>query len=199
MTSYFATGILKPTKPYRLLVETASDALPEASLVQAAFNVLPPLRPAASSVDFTLAAPAKNDLNYLGKWLQVSRADLQYQVWRWDGRPSRQFPFQQIAAIDYSMYADPAPSTPPPSVAKQTLSTELLDWELETFATRLASDATLRPMARSSSQLAPSPLKLTRIGPLSSELPIAEPASRSTIDTARWSPPFQLRNDRARR
>jgi hypothetical protein len=135
MEQLFAPGILQSPKPYTVLVETANAVMPQRKDLYDAFNVVPPLSPTARSVDFSLAAPPSSPA-----WLQISRVDLQTQVWRWDGRPFRQFPFSDVASIAYDKKN--------PAVPKQSFTESLLKWELETFATRSASDSTLRPMTR---------------------------------------------------
>jgi hypothetical protein len=141
--NFFSPGILtNPDKtsklqPYTFLAETANSALPSAKDLIAAFNIAPTMTPQATNVDFTLTAPDKAAASY-ALWRQVRGADLQAQAWRWDGRPSRQFPFKSAVSIDYAKN----------SVPKQDTNPSLLKWELEAFSTRLASDATIRPMAR---------------------------------------------------
>jgi hypothetical protein len=134
---FFAPGIvLDPKKmstlqPYTFLIESANQNLPSVPEIFAAFKIAPPASPAATSVDFSLTPPDPTATKYNTAWQQVRGADLQTQIWRWDGRPSRRFPFADVVPRD---------------VGAQGTTPGLLEWELETFSTRLAFDATIRPM-----------------------------------------------------
>src|ERR1017187_9692348 len=140
--SFFANGIVldpqnKSTlKPYVFLVESANKNLPSIPEIFAAFKIAPPATPAATAADFTLTPPDKKTVNYNTAWQQVRGADLQNQVWRWDGRPSSKFPFADVVQPKTNI------------LPAQPATSGLLKWELETFSTRLASDATTRPMSR---------------------------------------------------
>lgn len=153
MDQMFAYDILKPPVPYTILAETAIADLPQLNDLYKAFSVLPSLAlsrlpndeeagfrdPAINAVDFRLAAPSAAP-----QWLQVSRVDLESQTWRWDGRPSHQLPFKDLAVLGYS---NPDPTAQP----NQSATDALLAWELEAFATRDPRDSTVRPMQRVSS------------------------------------------------
>jgi hypothetical protein len=140
--NFFAVGIVrdskdKPTlKPYVFLAESANKNLPSIPEIFAAFKIAPPATPAATAVDFTLTPPDKKTVNYNTAWQQVRGADLQNQVWRWDGRPSSKFPFADVVQPKSNI------------LPAQPATSGLLKWELETFSARLASDATTRPMSR---------------------------------------------------
>ncbi len=134
LDQHFAKGILDGDRTYTLLVETANQAMPSRSDLYSAFDILPPLQPDTKSVNFNLALPAAPD----STWAQVSRVDLQSQVWRWDGRPSGQFPFSTVAPIPYGGQNPVVPKQPP--------SLDLLNWELDAYAVRRATDLTTRPM-----------------------------------------------------
>jgi hypothetical protein len=108
------------------LVEAANKSLPSVDDLRTAFQIKAPPSLDRTSVDFALV------LDNVANKEQVRGADLRTQIWRWDGRPSRQFPFGDVAKPD-------VPQQP---------SAKLLEWELEAFSTRLASDASVRPMAR---------------------------------------------------
>jgi hypothetical protein len=138
----FANGISSTPTPYDLLVETASSAFPQPTDLRNALSIQPPVA-AADPVTFTLVGQPGQ------AWKQISRVDLQAQLWRWDGRPARSFPFDQVTPIKY-YGGSPAvePSTPLPVPPAQQVTPPLLQWELETFATRTASDSTTRPMVR---------------------------------------------------
>ncbi len=115
----FAPGIqVASLEPYQFVVETASKDFPNADELRDAFQVLAPT--ASTDPRVHLLLTPQNAANVKG-------ADVRTQVWRWDGRPSTQYPFS-------------AKLNPP--------DPDLLAWELETFATRLASDASVRPMTR---------------------------------------------------
>lgn len=134
---FFAPGIVldsqnHPTlQPYTFLVESANQTLPSVPEILSAFKIAPPATPAANTVDFILMPPNKTSANYNSAWQHVRGADLQTQVWRWDGRPSPRFPFGDVVQRD---------------LPRQGTTPRLLEWELETFSTRRASDATIRPM-----------------------------------------------------
>jgi len=115
-------GMRSSLKSYTFVVETASKDLPSSDELRDAFQLAVPTNSSQTSVDFLLTP--KNAPNVRG-------ADLQTQIWRWDGRPSSQYPFWE--------------KTNPPNAS-------LLSWELDTFATRLASDSTIRPMTRSNTK-----------------------------------------------
>ena len=136
----FAPGISSAPSPYELLVETASSAFPQQDELQKFFSVQPPSK-AADPVTFTL------DLQPDPAWNQISRVDLQAQLWRWDGRPARRFPFDKVVAPDV-----------PQPVA------DLLLWELETFTTRTASDSTTRPMVRRTNEFVANEDRGTELG-----------------------------------
>ena len=139
----FATGISSAPGAYTLLVETANRAFPQQDKLQNALSIQPPVAP-TDPITFTLVGQSDQDA-----WKQICRVDLQAQLWRWDGRPARSFPFDQITPIKYYggiPAIDPKTSVPVPPV--QQITASLLQWELETFATRTASDSTTRPMVR---------------------------------------------------
>jgi hypothetical protein len=121
----FATGL--PSAPgYTFLAEAALQDIPSADDLRAALHIKPPSVVSSTTVDFELRLDAVKNHE------QVRAVDLQTQLWRWDGRPSPLFPFNNGSS---------------PGVLNQP-SFGQLEWELETFSTRLASDATVRPMAR---------------------------------------------------
>jgi hypothetical protein len=134
LDKHFAMGILDGDRTYTLLVETANQAMPSRSDLYNAFEIRPPLEADTTTVNFNLALPTTPDAS----WAQLSRVDLQSQVWRWDGRPSAQFPFSTVVPIPYGQSN--------PVVPKQTVSTDLLNWELDAFAVRRATDLSTRPM-----------------------------------------------------
>jgi hypothetical protein len=112
---------------YTFVVETANRYLfgmaqitpTDSEILRKAIAISPPDGVSRKSVDFTLA---------LNRQSFVGSADIQTQVWRWDGRPSAPYPYNDTVM-------------PPTKL--------LLEWELEVFSSRIASDATFRPMTRS--------------------------------------------------
>lgn len=148
-TAQFAKGISSTPSPYFFLVETALAAFPQPGELQNALSIRPPLA-ATDPVTFTLSAPSPSD-SLSTPWKQVSRVDLQTQIWRWDGRPARGFPFSEVVGIQY--YGGSKAPVPPPQVVpippSQPATATLLQWELENFATRTATDSTTYPMTRS--------------------------------------------------
>lgn len=139
----FATGISSAPSAYTLLIETASSAFPQQGELQNALSIQPPVA-AADPITFTLVGQSGQ-----AAWRQISRVDLQAQLWRWDGRPSRSFPFDQITPIRY-FGGSPAvdPKAPLPVPPAQQITASLLQWELESFASRTSSDSSTRPMVR---------------------------------------------------
>ncbi len=136
-------GISSAPSAYTLLIETANCAFPQQADLQNALSIQPPVT-SADPVTFTLAGQSGQ-----AAWRQISRVDLQAQIWRWDGRPARSFPFDQITPVNGGA-ATVDPNKPLPVPPPQQVTTPLLQWELDTFATRPASDSVTRPMARRS-------------------------------------------------
>jgi hypothetical protein len=118
-SALFAAGIPQGSS-YDFLVEAANLAMPTPDALRAAFSVSSPTDPSYNSVDFALSLtpPA-----VVGN--QIRSVTLQTQVWRWDGRPLSLFKFGKDLA------------SPDPNI---------LEWEVGAFATRLATDTTVRPM-----------------------------------------------------
>jgi hypothetical protein len=112
---------------YTFVVETANQYLfgtaqttpTDSEILRNAIAISPPDGVSRKSVDFTLTL---NSQSFVGS------ANIQTQVWRWDGRPSAPYPYNDTVM-------------PPTRL--------LLEWELEVFSSRIASDATFRPMTRS--------------------------------------------------
>jgi hypothetical protein len=111
---------------YTLVLETASKDFPDSDTIRKGLTIAAPDGISTTTVDFVLQS---NSLTNIGS------AEIHTQVWRWDGRPSMQYPFSE--------------KTMPPSK-------KVLEWELEAFSSRIASDATTRPMTRSNSAHLPS-------------------------------------------
>ena len=146
VTGQFAPNISTAPETYSIMVETASAAFPQPVDIQNALSIQPPLA-AADPVTFALMAPTSPVV--LAAWKQISRVDLQTQIWRWDGRPSSGFPFSEVVGIHYGNPIPPATlKQPPPVPPPQPATLPLLQWELENFATRTAADVTTRPMSR---------------------------------------------------
>ena len=155
----FAAGISSAPSAYTLLIETASSAFPQQDDLQKALSIQPPVA-SADPVSFTLVSQSGQ-----AAWKQISRVDLQAQLWRWDGRPARSFPFDQITPVKYyGGVATVDPKTPLPVPPPQRVTTPLLQWELETFATRTASDSITRPMVRRSNNFIANEDRGTELG-----------------------------------
>ncbi len=118
-SSLFATGISQGAS-YDFLVEAANLAMPTSDALRAAFIVSSPTDPTYNSVDFALPLTPSSVIGD-----QIRSATIRTQVWRWDGRPLSLFKFGKDLV------------TPDPSI---------LEWEVAAFATRQATDSTVRPM-----------------------------------------------------